>query len=114
MSVTTQRTPVIMESPYKGDVARNEAYAKRCMRDSLEKGEAPFPSHLLYTQVLDDTKSDERLMGMTAGFAWIASSEKTVAYIDYGVSGGMQEGIRLARDMGHEVEFREIGVNPKK
>ena len=40
---------VIIESPYTGDVERNLEYARRCMRDSIKRGEAPFASHLLYT-----------------------------------------------------------------
>ena len=41
---------VILESPYAGDVAANVKYARRCVRDSLSRGEAPIASHLLYTQ----------------------------------------------------------------
>ena len=114
MLVTDMRMPVILESPYKGDVARNETYAKRCMRDSLDRGEAPFVSHMLYTRVLDDTNPDERLMGMKAGFSWIAPSTKTVVYTDYGISEGMREGISLATILLHGVEFREIGKNQDK
>ena len=53
---------VIVESPYAGDVERNERYARACIRDCLLRGEAPFASHLLYTQagVLDDTIKEER------------------------------------------------------
>ena len=42
---TMQR--VIIESPYAGEIDKNTAYARRCMRDSLDRGEAPFASHLL-------------------------------------------------------------------
>lgn len=44
---------VFVASPYAGDVARNERYARACMVDSLARGEAPFVPHLLYTQLLD-------------------------------------------------------------
>jgi len=33
---------VIVESPYAGDVARNVEYARACVRDSLQRGEAPY------------------------------------------------------------------------
>lgn len=39
---------VIVESPYAGDVIRNVEYARAAMRDCLQRGEAPFASHLLY------------------------------------------------------------------
>ncbi len=44
---------VILESPYGGtpeEVERNVKYARACLRDCLLRGEAPFASHLLYTQ----------------------------------------------------------------
>lgn len=104
---------VIIESPYAGDVKRNEAYAKRCMYDSLIRGEAPFLSHALYTQCLDDTVPEDRKLGMEAGWEWIGASDFTVVYEDYGISKGMQEGIALAQNIGHEVRFRKIGENER-
>ena len=103
---------VIIESPYAGDTGRNEKYVKRCILDSLKRGEAPFASHAIYTQVLDDTISDERKMGMNAGFAWLVKSDCTAVYHDYGVSNGMMEGIRIAMELNHYVEYRKIGKNP--
>lgn len=40
------------------------------MLDALDRGEAPYASHLLYTQMLDDTIPAERELGIKAGFAW--------------------------------------------
>ena len=47
---------VYLESPYAGDVEKNIKYARLCMKDSLDRGEYPFASHLLYTQenILND------------------------------------------------------------
>ncbi len=103
---------VILESPYAGDVARNEAYARACMADCLSRGEAPFASHLLYTQpnVLDDTIPAERRKGMDAGFAWRHAVRKTVVYTDLGISDGMRAGIAHADRCGYLVEYREIGA----
>jgi len=63
---------VILETPYAGDVAGNLAYLRACMRDCLQRGEAPFASHALYTQagVLRDDVAAEREQGIHAGFAW--------------------------------------------
>ena len=105
------KSVVVLESPYAGDFERNEKYARRCMVDSLQRGEAPFMSHLLYTQVLDDTDLPQRKLGMEAGFAFIAVSEYTVVYEDYGISGGMKEGIKIAKGLGHVIEYRQIGKN---
>ncbi len=97
---------VIIESPYAGDVERNVAYARECMADSLSRGEYPFASHLLYTQpgVLDDTKPEERVLGIDAGLAWGACAQKTAVYMDLGMSKGMQYGLDNARLAGRQIE----------
>lgn len=100
---------VIIESPYAGDIERNIKYAKRCMWDSLNRGEAPFLSHLLYPQVLDDTKPDERKMGIEAGFKWGKVADLTAVYVDYGITPGMGDGIIEAWKQGRDIAFREIG-----
>ncbi|GEM_PF-6649561 len=68
---------VIIESPFKGETpveeADNIAYAREAMRDSLYRGEAPFASHLLYPQALDDGDERERSMGIEAGLSMVNS-----------------------------------------
>lgn len=104
--------PVIVESPYAGDVERNERYARACMRDCLQRGEAPYASHLLYTQpgVLRDDVPDERKLGIYAGFAFRPLTAKSVFYTDLGFSVGMQYGLAHANDIGHPVEYRTLPV----
>lgn len=99
---------VILESPYAGNVDLNVDYARKCMLDSLNRNEAPMVSHLLYTQCLDDTIPRERQLGIDAGLAFKAVVEKTVVYIDYGISKGMEYGIQSAKDCGREIEYRTI------
>ena len=101
---------VILESPYAGDVSANETYARRCVADSLRRGEAPLASHLLYTQpgILDDTVPEERTLGIDAGLVWGPHAEATVVYTDRGISPGMRYGIERARDDGRQVEYRSI------
>lgn len=102
---------VIIESPYAGDVARNEDYARRAIADSLSRGEAPFASHLLYTQpgVLDDTDHEQRTQGIEAGLAWGAHADLTAVYVDCGTSAGMAIGIQRAVTEGRPVDYRSIG-----
>lgn len=101
-------TPVILESPYAGDVEANVAYARRCMLDCLRRGEAPFASHLLYTQCLDDTVGIQRGLGIDAGFAWLVKAERSVVYVDRGLSAGMLAGISCALDHNIPVWFRTL------
>lgn len=102
---------VIIESPYAGDVKIHVEYAKRCLRDSIERGEAPFASHLLYTQVLDDSLLHHREQGMAAGLSWTAAADAVVVYTDYGISSGMVEGMYRAQAEGVNIELRCIGKN---
>lgn len=101
---------VIIESPYAGNIERNEEYARVCMRDSLNRDEAPLASHLLYTQpgVLDDDYAQERARGIEAGLAWARVAEATVVYVDHGITEGMEKGIRRAQDTGRPIEYRRI------
>jgi len=101
---------VIVETPYAGDVERNTRYARLCLHDCLMRGEAPFASHLLYTQegVLDDSIPEERKLGMKAGFVWGAVADATVVYTDYGMSNGMKEGVKRAEAAGRQVEYRKL------
>ncbi len=103
--------PVIVESPFAGDVEANTTYLRACLRDCLLRGEAPFASHAIYTLpgVLDDLLPDERALGIAAGFAWKDLAAKTVVYTDLGTSPGMQAGIERARARGQEVEVRILG-----
>lgn len=109
---TEKRSPrlVIIESPYAGDVELNVAYARAAVKDCLLRGEAPYASHLLYTQpgVLDDADKAQRQLGMEAGFAWAKAADATVVYSDLGVTSGMKGGITRAEKVGRPVEVRYL------
>jgi len=102
---------VIVESPYSGDIERNLAYARACLRDCFDRGEVPYASHLLYTQegVLDDNIGAERLRGIQAGYFFWSSARKIVFYIDLGWSTGMRAAWNRAAATGMDVEERWLG-----
>lgn len=101
---------VIIESPYAGNIEQNVAYARKCMKDSLNRGECPFASHLLYTQegILNDTIPEERSLGITAGLNWAKLADLTAVYTDMGISSGMLAGIERARSEGRTIEYRSL------
>lgn len=105
---------VIIESPYAAPtlegVQRNVNYARACVRDCLIKGEAPYASHLFFTQpgVLDDKIPEERLLGIIAGLLWGEAAEKTVVYTDLGISKGMEQGMAQANIVGRPIERRSL------
>jgi hypothetical protein len=99
---------VVIESPYSGDTEANTKYARECVLDSLRRGEAPYASHLFYTQVLDDLKPEERQLGMLAGFQWGAKADLVAVYTDKGISQGMTHGVAEANRNKIPVEYRTI------
>jgi hypothetical protein len=99
---------VILESPYAGNVEHNVRYARLCLLDSLRRGESPIASHLLYPQVLDDLKSEERTLGIEAGLAWRHVADAMVVYTDLGKSNGVENAIMAARKIGLPVEERTL------
>lgn len=101
---------VILESPYAGDIERNIKYARLCVKDSLNRGEAPIASHLLYTQegILDDTIEHERMQGIVAGLQWKEVCDLQVFYVDYGFSKGMLFAMDFAKNNNIPFEKRTI------
>lgn len=105
---------VIIESPYaatnEAGVESNIAYARKCVADSVHRGEAPVASHLLFTQpgILNDDIPGERALGIEAGLAWYRVADKCVVYMDRGSSRGMLQGQARAEEHGVPVEVRYI------
>lgn len=106
-------TPVILETPYAGDVALHLRYLRSCMRDCLLRGEAPYASHHLYTApgVLRDEVPSERGLGIVAGFAWRALVVRTVFYVDLGWSSGMLLGRNATLAAAQPYEVRVLGAD---
>lgn len=106
---------VYIESPFAAPTHEglllNRAYAFACMRDSLARGEAPLASHLLWPQVLDDTKPDGRALGMECGFTWSEAAGAAHAfYFDLGWNSGMKAGLKRATERGALVYTRSLGA----
>lgn len=120
---------VVIESPFgtrpdgtpctPDEIARNERYLDRCIRDSLARGEAPYASHGFFTKKgrLDDTVPAQRKLGIAAGLAWagvLAHVDGIAAvYADHGVTVGITEGIVRHDQNGVAIEYRHIGAEPE-
>lgn len=100
----------VLESPFAGNIPRNIAYAKLCIRDMLSKDEAPIASHLLFTQpeILDDNNKEQRKLGIEAGHSWIRVADNVAVYHDFGISPGMEIGITRATDAHVNIEYRTL------
>lgn len=107
-------TRVVIESPLgaptREGIEKNKEYARACVRDCIFRGEAPYASHLFFDQegILDDLKPEERNLGLQMGLQWGSQAHLVVAYIDYGISPGMQRGIDFYRHLGIPVEMRYL------
>jgi hypothetical protein len=87
-------------SRYAGDVQEHVDTAQHLCLLALEDGYAPFAPHLLYPQVLDDDKPEERELGMSAGLAFMAVCDEVWVYGADGISAGMRREIDEARRLG--------------
>ena len=112
---------VIIESPFRPGVPkerpeyrqilrRHVQYARLAMLDSLRRGEAPFISHLLYTQVWSEDP-EFREAGIRAGSEYLRVSETLAIYQALGVTDGMRVRIDLAEMNGIPIEYRSLGVS---
>lgn len=115
----TEMKKVIIESRFSSDTIEglvlNKKFTLACMRDCFIRGEAPYASHVIYAQthILDDFQSNERAIGMHAGFLWGDLGELTVVYTDLGISSGMEMGINHAKKINRKIEYRTLGYIPK-
>jgi len=121
MSPSDRPRRVIVESPYRtpdpSAFLRHLAYARAALRDCLARGEAPFASHLLYTQPqvmhaapswFDDGDNSLRQIGIDAGLAWGSVAEVCAVYGDLGVTVGMMQGVAAAEVAGIPIEWRSL------
>jgi hypothetical protein len=102
---------VAVESPLRGapSYAVGLQYARAALFDSLARAEAPYASHLLYPQVLDDANPADRTMGLAAAASMAARLEAAAVYVDLGLSEGMLAAVQRFEELDLPVEYRTIG-----
>lgn len=107
---------IILESPFAGEVERNLAYVRECMRWALTRGMSPFASHALYTQpgVLDDNDPDERKLGIAAGLEWRRVADLSVFCVRYGWSGGMVGALLSAKAENRPYIVIDVDDSPNR
>lgn len=114
---TQQMRLVVIESPCAPLPGRtfehNANYLRRCLRDSIERGEAPIASHGLFafSNVFDDANALERKQCMLAGWAWMYSASEVIVYADHGITQGMIDGIAFAQNLGVSVSYRYLDAH---
>jgi len=105
--------PVILETPYGGEVALHLRYARACMRDCILRGESPHAAHHLYTApgVLRHEYQEERELIRQAMLTWRQFALRTVFYSDLGWSDDMVRSRNICTRDGctYEVRFLPSG-----
>lgn len=98
---------VIVESPFAGGW-KNVLYSRQCVLNSLDRGESPYASHLLYTQkgMLDDRDPKQRERGMAAANGWLEVADIVAVYCDNGITTGMAKGLVSAARKGKPIHLR--------
>lgn len=101
--------PCVIESPYAGNVAENEAYLGKCISWCIDRQMTPYASHAILTRALDDTIAEQRERGLLAGRDFteqlLANGAAWFVFIDLGVSPGMRQSIAYHRAQGHEPQL---------
>jgi len=85
-------------SPYAGDIETNIRFAKDACLYAAEHGCAPVAVHLIYPQILDDSKPVQREMGIRMGLRVLASCDELWicgSRISHGMSCEIAEAERL-------------------
>ena len=107
--------PVMLESPYSGDLLLNFSYWKAANLHSIfEMHEAPISSHFYYTQFLNDKDPSQRELGITLGYALAQRAKKVVFYMDLGESRGMLAARKRVMRAGLPFEQRYLGIDWEK
>jgi|SRR4051812_430353 hypothetical protein len=99
---------VFIASPFRGEREKNIRYLKMCIKDSLDRGEAPYAPHAYLPFLLDDDKPKERAQGILIGHKFLLVCSLTAVYNDYGISDGMQTEIDLAKAYKIPIQIRKL------
>ena len=113
---------IYVASPYAGDIEKNTAFAKKACRHVMSEGHAFFAPHLLYPQLLDDSKPQERQAGLDMGLAMLPRCDELWCYgdrISFGMHLEIEEAVRLGIPVRRVMELengfaigRAKGIEP--
>ena len=113
---------IYVASPYAGDIEQNTEFARKACRHVMNEGHAFFAPHLLYPQLLDDSKPQERQAGLDMGLAMLPRCDELWCYgdrISFGMHLEIEEAVRLGIPVRRVMELengfaigRAKGIEP--
>jgi hypothetical protein len=92
-------------SPYRGDVEKNVENAKKYCRYAIKQGCTPVAPHLYFTRFLDDSKPNEREIGLDYATEILTYCDELWWFGDE-FSTGMNDEIEIAKKQ--EITIRHI------
>lgn len=90
---------IYVASPYLGDIEKNTEFAKKACRHTMEQGHVFFCPHLMYPNILDDSKPEERNIAINMGLEVLKKCDELWCYGDK-ISYGMHLEIQEAKKQG--------------
>lgn len=99
------RPLVYVASPYAGDVTGNVAKAVGYCQYAISKGVIPIASHLLYPQMLDDTRTEDRELGMLFGLRLLSLCDEVWVF---GLSPGVDAEISEAKKLRITLKYIDM------
>ncbi len=94
-------------SPLRGNYEYNIEQAKKYCREAILQGYIPIAPHIYFTQFLDDTKAEERQLGMQCGIELLDMCEELWVYGE--PSEGMKVEIEYFNDhYNRTIVYKEV------
>lgn len=98
------RPVVYICSPYAGDIENNVKAAQKYSRFAVDKGYLPIAPHLLFPQFLNDSKPQERELGLHFGNVLMSKCAEVWVFGER-ISEGMEAEIKRAKWKGYKLRF---------
>ena len=101
---TTFRPLVYICSPYAGNTERNTRKAIQYCQFAIREGAIPVASHLLYPQMLDESKPEDRELGTFFGLVLLTRCFECWVF-GLNITPGMEQEIAKAKRRGMPVRY---------
>lgn len=86
---------------------RNVDRARQACRMAIDEGLLPLAPHLYFTQMLDDEKPIERVLGMSYGSMWLDEADE-MWVIGPDITEGMKTELKYARQRKIPIKMKKV------
>lgn len=93
---------IFISSKFRGNIEENIEKARQISREVVMKGDLPLTPHIYFTLFLDDSKMEERKLGMKCSLNWIKECDE-FWICDKEISEGMKQEIKFAMELNKKI-----------